>query len=171
MVRLWQKQPVFQRRRFFQGRAIRGSDIKDISWLSPAGQEMADEAWNAGFVKCFGMRLAGDIIGEMDEHGEPIVGDTLLVLLNAHHEPIPFTLPAHQEGQQWEFVLDTADGSITPHTAMNGEPYKLQGRSLAVLRIKAPMEESAALISPLQARKALEPERSQPGAKPIPTVG
>ena len=127
---------------------------------------MADEAWNVGFVKCFGMRLAGDIIGEKDEHGEPIVGDTLLVLLNAHHEPIPFTLPAHQEGQQWEFVLDTADGSITPHTAMNGEPYKLQGRSLAVLRIKAPMEESAALISPLQAQRRL----SQSEASQVPSL-
>ena len=61
---------------------------------SPSGEEMTDEAWNAGFVKCLGVRLAGDLIGDVDERGEPIVGDTLLLLLNAHHEPIPFTLPA-----------------------------------------------------------------------------
>ena len=33
--RLWRTQPVFQRRQFFQGRGIRGSDIKDISWFEP----------------------------------------------------------------------------------------------------------------------------------------
>ena len=72
---------------------IRGSDIKDISWFEPDGKEMTDEAWDAGFVQCLGVRLAGDLIGDVDERGEPIVGDTLLLLLNAHHEPIPFTLP------------------------------------------------------------------------------
>ena len=31
-------QPVFQRRKFFIGRAIRGSDVKDISFFSPVGR-------------------------------------------------------------------------------------------------------------------------------------
>src|SRR5581483_7873989 len=105
------------------------------------GKEMNDEAWNAGFVKCLGVRLAGDIIGETDEHGERIVGDTLLLLLNAHHEAIPFTLPPHQEGQEWEFVFDTAAPQAAPRAAPDNEPYKLEGRSMAVLRIKAPVEE------------------------------
>lgn len=51
----------------------------------------------------------GDLIGDVDEHGEPIVGDTVLLLLNAHHEAIPFTLPVAREGQAWERCLDTAD--------------------------------------------------------------
>ena len=54
---------------------------------------MTDEDWNRGYVKCLGMRLAGDLIGDVDERGEPIVDDTALILVNAHHEPIPFTLP------------------------------------------------------------------------------
>src|SRR5205823_5817820 len=66
VTRIWVKQPVFQRRHFFQGRSIRGSDIKDISWLEPSGGEMADGDWDVGFVKCLGVRLAGDLIGEVD---------------------------------------------------------------------------------------------------------
>src|SRR5205807_6871287 len=104
---VWREQPVFQRRRFFQGRSIRGSDIKDLSWLEPSGEEMPDEAWDAGFVKCLGVRLAGDLIGDVDERGDRIVGDTLLLLLNGHHEAIPFVLPLHKEEQQWELLLDT----------------------------------------------------------------
>ena len=88
-----------------RGGRFAGSDIKDISFLNPSGQEMTDEDWNAGFIKCIGVRLAGDLIDDEDERGEPIVGDTLLLLLNAHHEPIPFTLPPtkadHTGSRSW----------------------------------------------------------------------
>ena len=100
---------MLRRRSFFQGRSLRGSDVKDITFLDPSGQEMADEAWKEKFVKCLGMRLAGNLINERDERGEPIEGDTLLVLLNAHHETISFTLPAHGDEEFWELVLSTAD--------------------------------------------------------------
>ena len=52
VARIRAEQPVFHRRRFFLQRSIRGSDIKDISWLSPAGEEMTDEDWNTGFASC-----------------------------------------------------------------------------------------------------------------------
>ncbi|HXH06259.1 MAG TPA: glycogen debranching protein GlgX, partial [Vicinamibacterales bacterium] len=45
-------QPVLRRRRFFQGRAIRG--VKDIVWLDPSGREMTDEAWNAPDARSLG---------------------------------------------------------------------------------------------------------------------
>src|SRR5439155_26501663 len=107
-------QPVFQRRKFFQGRDIRGSGVTDISWFGPDGKDVDDGAWNAGFVKCLGVRLAGGLIGDVDERGEPLVGDTLLLLLNAHHEPISFALPAAEPEQQWERLLDTADAQAGP---------------------------------------------------------
>jgi isoamylase len=132
---LWRTQPVFQRRRFFHGRGIRGSSIKDISWLDPTGQDMSDEAWNAGFIRCVGVRLAGDLIGDLDDHGEPIVGETLLILLNAHHEAIPFTLPLTKAEHRWQRILDTAAPNAEPVFRNEKEVYQLEGRSLSVLRI------------------------------------
>ena len=73
---------------------------------------MTEEAWNTGYARCLGVRWAGDLIGELDERGEPVVGDTVLLLMNAHHEAIPFTLPELKEGQQWERLLDTADPMV-----------------------------------------------------------
>lgn len=149
VIQLWKGQPVFQRRHFFQGRSIRGSEIKDISFLTPDGKEMTDEAWSAGLTKCLGMRLAGDIIGEMDERGRPIVGDTLLVLFNTHWEAQPFSLPLHQEGQAWELVLDTARPAAKPGAIDESIPYDLSDRSLAVLRIRmAPEPEKNLLATP-----------------------
>lgn len=131
-------QPVFQRRKFFQSRAIHGEGIQDISWFEPCGQEMTEEAWQVGYARCLGVRLAGDLIGDVDERGEPVIGDTILLLLNAHHEAIPFTLPGLKEAQQWERLLDTAAPHIEPKHCPAGQPYQLQGRSMAVLCTREP---------------------------------
>jgi glycogen operon protein len=142
LIHLRRTQPVFQRRKFLQGRAIHGEGIQDLLWFEPSGQEMTEEAWNTGYARCLGVRLAGDLIGEVDERGEDIVGDTVLLLLNAHHEAIPFTLPATREGELWERLLDTADPQGMPLACTGGQQYKLQGRAMAVLRIIAPQEEA-----------------------------
>jgi isoamylase len=140
VARLWKEQPVFQRRKFFQGRPIRGSEIKDLSWFGPDGQEMSDEAWSAGYVKCLGVRLAGDEIGDLNERGEPLVGDTLLLLLNAHHEAISFTLPAARPEHHWLLLLETAQPLNEPAELKPGAQHNLQGRSVAVFRTMAVSE-------------------------------
>jgi glycogen operon protein len=160
VILLWRTQPVFQRRRFFQGRGIRGSAIKDISWLDPTGQDMSDEAWDAGFVKCVGVRLAGDLIGDLDDHGEPIVGETLLILLNAHHENIPFTLPLTKAEHRWERVLDTAAPKTEPKFMSAKDVYELEGRSLTVLRIVMKEPEPAPPLSTLQVESLLKEQRA-----------
>jgi glycogen operon protein len=138
LIRLRLDNPVFHRRLFFQGRRIHGSAVKDLSWFRPDGKEMTEDEWNDGFTRCLGLRLAGDAIEEMDWGGQPIVGDTFLLLLNAHHEAIPFILPAHKARVRWELMLDTRDWELGPRVPAfrAGETYPLEGRSLAVLRLR-----------------------------------
>jgi len=139
LIQLRREQPVLRRHRFFQGRRIRGSEVKDLAWFRPDGKEMTDEDWNKGYVRCLGIRLAGDAIEETDAKGRPIIGDTLLILLNAHHEMLPFTMPAHKRGVRWELLLDTvgAERSRQAKLLKGGDPYDLEARSLAVLRLRA----------------------------------
>jgi pullulanase/glycogen debranching enzyme len=85
--------PVLRRRNFFQGRRIRGSKVRDIIWLVPSGRAMTDAEWGADHVKCLGVRLAGGGIGERDEEGQPVLGETLLYMLNADEKAVDFTLP------------------------------------------------------------------------------
>jgi isoamylase len=148
---LWREQPVFHRRKFFQGRAIRGSQIKDLSWFGPDGKEMSDEAWNAGFIKCLGVRLAGDVIADTDERGEPLVGDTLLLVLNAHHEPISFKLPGANPEHEWLLLVDTASETEEAATFPPSAERVLQGRSMLVLRT-TPTGKPAAVVSAAQAQ-------------------
>jgi isoamylase len=137
VIQLRKAHPVLRRHKFFQGRYIRGSEIKDISWFSPNGHEMTDEEWNAESVRYLGVRLAGDAIDDVDELGERITGDTLLILLNAHHEAVPFVLPAHKKGTRWELTLDTADErkGKSKRLARGGRTYDLRERSLALFRL------------------------------------
>jgi glycogen operon protein len=164
VTKVRQDNPVLHRRKFFQGRAIRGSGITDISWFEPSGQVMSDDAWNAGFVKCLGVRLAGDLVGDVDERGEPIRGDTLLILLNAHHEALPFTLPVTSAGHVWQLLFDTFNPDA-PVAHFEGKyAYPLQGRSLALFRTaevkEAPAIAVAAEAAP--ATPAAQPPRPAP---------
>jgi glycogen operon protein len=138
VINIRQTQPVFQRRKFFLGRQIDGAEVPDISWFQPSGEEMSDEAWNAGYTQCLGVRLPGDLIGDVNERGEPITGDSILLLVNAHHEPIPFMLSSGGEGQEWERLIDTADPEVEAIKQKVGEQYEIQGRSIVILRSKPP---------------------------------
>jgi isoamylase len=140
LIELRQQHPVFHRRQFFQGRLIHGAEVKDIAWFRPDGKEMTEEDWSQGFARCLGVRLAGDAIAEMDTQGDPIRDDTFLLLLNAHHEPITFILPAHKRGVRWELVFDTRDGlpgRTRSQHLKGGASYDLEHRSMALLRAKS----------------------------------
>ena len=146
LIDLRKRHPVLRRRRFFQGRHIRGSEVKDLSWFRPDGKEMTDDDWNAGYAKSLVLRLAGDAIAERDQKGRPIVDDTLLVILNAHHTPMAFTLPAHKRGIRWHPVLDTAcSGENEKQVAgfKGGEQYEMEARSIAVLLLDGKHERRA----------------------------
>jgi glycogen operon protein len=140
MIALRKAEPVFRRQKYFQGRSIRGdgSDASDVSWIGTDGKEVADEVWNAGFIKCLGLRLDGKLIGEVDEHGEPIEGDTVLLLLNSHHEKLPFMLPTPAAEAFWEPLMDTAQFPGHLSDTKGGTEYELQGRCMALLRLATP---------------------------------
>jgi glycogen operon protein len=137
LVRLFHRHPVLRRRAFFQGRKIRGSEVKDLAWFKPDGKEMTDEDWNNGFARCLGLRLAGDAIEEVDARGNRIVDDTLLIVLNAHHEPVNFVLPAHRRKVRWELVFDTNEEKIKRRRRLirGGTPHRVEARSMVLLRL------------------------------------
>jgi len=134
LIALRHAHPVFRRKHFFQGRQVRGGG-KDIAWLKPDGAEMAEQEWEHDFARCLGVYLGGDALDEIDERGRAIVDDSFLVLFNAHHDPIPFVLPAMGKGA-WQRLFDTTDiegdGPTDVHAA--GATYSLTGRSLALFK-------------------------------------
>ena len=72
MIQIRRQHPVFRRRRFFQGRPIRGGGVKDIAWLTPEGREMNDSEWAQDFARSLGVYFAGDALDETDRRGQPV---------------------------------------------------------------------------------------------------
>lgn len=145
LIHLFHQHPVLRRRKFFQGRKIRGSEVKDLAWFRSDGKEMTDEDWDDWRAHCMGLRLAGDAIEEVDSRGNRIGDDTLLILLNAHHEPLPFILPVHRARVRWEVVVDTREATGKPRRRRllrGGQPYELEARSLVLLRLHADVASS-----------------------------
>jgi isoamylase len=135
MIGLRKQHPVFQRRKFFQGRKIKGAEIKDIIWLRPDGGEMTDEEWNQDFARCLGVALSGAAIDEVDERGQGVQDENFLLLLNAHFEEIPFRLPAPPLGAGWIALIDSSCqlSGDTNRFFVGNASYPLKARSLALL--------------------------------------
>jgi isoamylase len=133
LIQFRHRQPVLQRRRFFQGERIWDSRSKDLTWYRPDGTEMSPEDWQKPFVRSMAFQLGGDAIPTLDERGQRVIGDGLLVLLNAHHDAVRFTIPAAAEGRQWVLEFDTADDA-KPSEPMKSGAVELTGRSMLVLR-------------------------------------
>ena len=135
MINLRKRHAALRRRHFFQGRPIKGASIKDVLWLKPNGNEMSEDDWRDPSVRCLGMFLSGQGLDETDERGRKLSDENFLVLLNAHHEDVEFTLPAFHPGARWGAWMDTSreGGLRTAETYDAGAAYPLQARSLVVL--------------------------------------
>jgi isoamylase len=132
--------PVFRRRRFFRGHpAPVTGDAGDIIWLTPAGHEMTQSDWDAGYARSLAVYLNGDAISEPDPRGDPISDDRFLLLFNVGSEPITFTLPAATLAPGWEVVIDTTQPSGCAPAGVSLQPraeVKVANRAVTVLRSK-----------------------------------
>jgi glycogen operon protein len=132
LARLRRQHPVFRRRRFFKGPA-------DIMWLTPAGEEMTEANWRAGYAKSVAVFLNGAAITEPDPRGDPVT-DMKFLLFNAGAEPITFTLPEARLGPDWEVVIDTTNSHGGAADAQGFNPktkIEVAGRAVVVLQSRS----------------------------------
>ena len=148
VIRLRREHAVLRRRNFFRGRPIRGSDLKDILWVRPDGNEMSEEQWQDSSVRALGVYLSGQAADITDDEGQLIVGDSLLILFNTSDRSVPFALPDVNDGRSWRLALDTTfpDRPEGRPRGFDGRRYRVGPRSVVVL--KHPVPESERLTLP-----------------------
>ncbi len=133
LVDLRQQHPVLRRRRFFQGRPLRGQGVKDLVWFHPSGVEMTDEMWAELHVRCLGMLLSGIAMDETTTRGEPIADETFCMLLNAGADPVTFVVPVLQSGATWSLAFDTSIALPSGERLVTTPAYRMAGRSVVLL--------------------------------------
>jgi len=122
--------PLFRRRRWFQGRPIRGT--LDIGWFKPDGKSMTDEDWDAWHARSLGVFLNGKAIQSHDERGRLITDDSFLLLFNAHYEAVDWLIPK-EYGRAWSLILDTARLQGEPEPRPVARRVTTQERSMMLL--------------------------------------
>jgi glycogen operon protein len=141
-------QPVLQRRKFFKGQIRVGpSQTKDIIWLNADGTEMKQIDWDDEERRHLAVIFEGGHMEEMDDEGNEVTGDTLLLLLNSHWKEKNFHLPPSQVDKYWRMfapqmmdktwkLLIETTGIMSPSCWEPQSQFKLGPRSMALFMLQ-----------------------------------
>ncbi len=140
LIELRRNHPNLHRRKFFQDRTVksrRGAEpqiVRDIAWYNTDGNEFPEEAWTEPWNRTLGLMLNGNTLGVTDEEGRPVTDDSFLILVNAYHEGVRFTLPEPPRSRPWTQLIDTQHiDDPFREVPFSGEVI-LGGRSMRVFR-------------------------------------
>ena len=123
--------PVLRRSRFLVGEWNEQLQVKDLTWLSADGSEMGGEQWGDERALCFGMLIDGR--AQRSGIVRASHDASVVLVFNAWHDAVEFTLPPVSYGGQWSRVIDTAapEGAEVP-AFDGGATYLVTGRSMLV---------------------------------------
>jgi isoamylase len=135
LIALRRRHPVFRRVRFLEG-ATDGPGLPDAWWFRPDGRKMTQRDWKRGDGHVIGLFLNGEELQEANPEGDPVVDDSFLLLFNAHHEDVTFTLPAASFGRAWASELSTAEPSLEAGAREYAAREKLEIRARSVYLLR-----------------------------------
>jgi isoamylase len=152
LIHLRRRHRVFSRPRFFRGEVLSEAGVKDITWVTPSGNEATSDDWNNPVALSLGYVLSGAAGAFFTPGGQRDVDESFLVMINAYYENLDFRFPSLTAPMSWEPLVDTSQptGLVTGGTLYApGEVYRLQAHSFALFINRAPRQEP-------QSRKAIE---------------
>ena len=154
------RHPVFRRRRFFEGKPVRGTGDDhepDIAWYTPSGTRMSDNDWRVGYARTLAVFLNGE--GTTPGPSGPWSGtagpsgpwsgtagpsgpwngkrehdQSFVVLFNANREETQFTLASELCDDMWQVTIDSAHVDRADEMIDVGRPLAVPGFSVLLLR-------------------------------------
>ena len=138
LIRWTRARPAFRRTEFFPQQSPVGPEKAEVIWLHHLGHELRAHEWDVHYMKCFGFRLREAARGDLFSRHGGRNRDTFLVLMNAHHEAIPFVFLEEERKKRWTVVLDTSQVDEKGWTwrIHSGDSYLLAGETLVLLRAR-----------------------------------
>lgn len=135
LIMLRQSLPMLRRGKFLHANYDEELGVKDVSWLTPSGTEFDEEHWSDAGARCFGVLLDGR--AQSTGIRRPGTDATMLIIMNAHHDVVNFTLPEAPGGVRWRCVIDTnlpTREELVPFEF--GTDYMTTGRSFLVFLLE-----------------------------------
>ena len=130
LIALRRDHPALHRAKFFKGRRIRGTGVRDIMWYRHDGAEMTDADWNNPVTATVGLFLAGQGIDDVDDEGNLVVDDDFFLVCNGSENPLPYAMPrGTTPGGKWQLLADTSNDDAHEHVAQ-GEKTEISARTM-----------------------------------------
>ena len=145
LIRLRRRHRVFSRPRFLRGEVLSEAGVKDITWITPPGEEATSEDWSNPVALSFGYVLSGAAGEFFTPGGQRDIDESFLVMMNAYHEDLDFHIPSLAAPMSWEPLVDTSQptGRVDDDLLYApGEIYRLQAHSFALFINRAPRNEA-----------------------------
>ncbi|WP_035678247.1 glycogen debranching protein GlgX [Azospirillum brasilense] len=179
LIGLRQSHPLLRRGRFFTGAYNPDLEVKDLTWITPAGEEKTTEQWQDPMARCLGMLLDGR--AQATGIKKAASDATLLLIINAYHDVVPFKLPEVAGGSRWLTLVDTTEPDrLEVATAQTGDEIPVNGRSLLLFELmpdrrsdiglKAAARALRAASGPGEPVAAITPDSIASGSSPAETV-
>ena len=124
---------VFRQESFFTGRSLHGDGTADLAWFRSDGAQLAASDWSDLNPRTIAMYLSGKDIRQVDEHGEPVVDDSFLVIMHGGLNPSTFTLPSAPWATTYEVVVDNTEQALSA-TLAAGSTVDVPAVAFMVLR-------------------------------------
>ena len=140
VTELRRQYPILRRNRFLTEAYNEDLDIKELTWVNAGGGEMQQSDWDAD-TQCMGLMLDGRAQQTgIRKRGEDA---TILIIFNAWHDLVEFTLPTQGGGEQpWTLLIDTNLAELPDQnewrTFEAGGIYAVTGRSLLLFAQTTP---------------------------------
>ena len=136
IIALRQRYPILHRGRFFTGQEIEGLGVRDVTWINASGESMQPDEWGDTNMRCFGMLIDGR--AQATGVRRPGQDTTMLIVVNAHHDMVTFTLPECTNGTGWELMIDTNVPERDDAQQFSiGDGYHVTDRSLLLFALRA----------------------------------
>ncbi len=121
VLALRRRHPAIERRRYFRGERVHGSELKDITWFRTDGQEIGQRDWASPELASLAMLIDGQAMDERDAMGNAVTDDLLCLVLNAEPREVRYVLPAAVSRLAWDVALDTSPDFAPDTPAARGE--------------------------------------------------
>ena len=159
---------VLRRSRFFTGEWNEAIGVCDATWLDPHGLVMGPEQWSDTKAKCLGVVFDGRAQASgIRKRGSDA---TMLLILNAHHDVVLFTLPRVAAGRAWLRLIDTnladVEDELDAVRLKFGHVYSVTGRSLLLFRLLRSRQQNPTPPSRTAPKVPYSPPSYQPFKQP-----
>jgi len=126
--------PILRRNRFLTGALDEDLGVRDVTWINATGEPITDAEWADANMRCFGMQIDGRAQATgIHQRGSDV---TVLLVLNAHHDVVKFTLPDCSMCTGWKRIIDTnIPGHDDGESFSVGDVYDVTARSLVAFQL------------------------------------